>query len=78
MNLKMYKWALTKYYISLLAATANMSFCCPLLGSENDDVDLDAYQHEWIEVELLPQNEDDFGSGNDVDTMQADIKKSET
>lgn len=44
------------------------------LGVEPDDVDLDAYQHEWIEVELLPQapqNEDSFG---DMD-VEPDLRK---
>lgn len=45
-----------------------------LKGVEPDDVDLDAYQHEWIEVELLPQasqNEDSFG---DMD-VEPDLRK---
>ncbi|CAN7986898.1 unnamed protein product [Ixodes hexagonus] len=41
---------------------------------EPDDVDLDAYQHEWIEVELLPQlpqNEESFCNMD----VESDLRK---
>ncbi|KAH7960683.1 hypothetical protein HPB49_022188 [Dermacentor silvarum] len=41
---------------------------------ENYEVDLDAYQHEWIEVELLPQNEHS-GSAGELDSTEIDIGK---
>nr|XP_050050527.1 GATOR complex protein Iml1-like isoform X3 [Dermacentor andersoni] len=41
---------------------------------ENYEVDLDAYQHEWIEVELLPQNEHS-GSAGELESTEIDIGK---
>ncbi|KAK8788496.1 hypothetical protein V5799_021714 [Amblyomma americanum] len=50
-------------------------YCFPEKNAkENYEVDLDAYQHEWIEVELLPQNENS-GNPGDLDSAEIDIGK---
>ncbi|KAH7955786.1 hypothetical protein HPB52_003879 [Rhipicephalus sanguineus] len=43
-------------------------------AKENYEVDLEAYQHEWIEVELLPQNEH-TGSASELESAEIDIGK---
>ncbi|KAL3247382.1 hypothetical protein MRX96_057103, partial [Rhipicephalus microplus] len=43
-------------------------------AKENYEVDLEAYQHEWMEVELLPQNEH-TGSAGELESTEIDIGK---